>query len=281
MDFTKISDWYDGYTFRKFKHIYNPRSVVAVMKSQVFSNYWTATETYEALKVYMDMDFDGLRTDIVQMLGGEHVKVNTLSFQNDMRNFKTKDDVLTLLIHLGYLGYDSERKEAFIPNKEIMGEFENAMSVSGWPNVMRILRASEKLLEDTLNGDENSVAEGLDRAHAEAASILTYNDENSLSCAIGLAYYSARKDYRLIRELPTGHGFADIVFLPLPSVDKPALVVELKYDKTADAAIQQIKDRHYTQVLEDYTGEILLVGVNYSRKNKNKPHSCVIERIEK
>lgn len=281
VDFTKISDWYDGYTFRKFKHIYNPRSVVAVMKSQVFSNYWTATETYEALKVYMDMDFDGLRTDIVQMLGGEHVKVNTLSFQNDMRNFKTKDDVLTLLIHLGYLGYDSERKEAFIPNKEIMGEFENAMSVSGWPNVMRILRASEKLLEDTLNGDENSVAEGLDRAHAEAASILTYNDENSLSCAIGLAYYSARKDYRLIRELPTGHGFADIVFLPLPSVDKPALVVELKYDKTADAAIQQIKDRHYTQLLEDYTGKILLVGVNYSRKNKNKPHSCVIERIEK
>ncbi len=281
VDFAKISDWYDGYMLRKFKHIYNPRSVVAAMKSGVLSNYWTATETYEALKIYMDMDFDGLRTDIVQMLGGERVKVNTLSFRNDMRNFKTKDDVLTLLIHLGYLGYDSEKKEAFIPNKEIMGEFENAMSVSGWPNVMRVLNASEQLLEDTLQGDEKRVAEGLDRAHMEVASILTYNDENSLSCAIGLAYYCARKDYRLIRELPAGHGFADIVFLPLPSVDKPALVVELKYDKTADAAIRQIKDRCYTQALEGYTGEILLVGINYAKKNKNKPHSCIIERVKK
>jgi len=281
MDFARTSNWYDGYSFRRFKHIYNPRSVVAAMKNHVFSNYWTSTETYEALKVYIDMDFDGLRSDIVQMLAGERVKVNTLSFQNDMCNFKTKDDILTLLIHIGYLGYDSEAKQAFIPNKEIMGEFENAMSVGGWTKVTSVLKASEKLLADTLNGDEESVAEGLDKAHTEAASILTYNDENSLACAIGLAYYSARKDYRLIRELPAGRGFADIVFLPLPSSGKPALVVELKYNKTADTAIQQIKERRYTQALEEYMGKILLVGINYDRNNKNKPHSCVIEKLEK
>ena len=278
MDFAETSSWYDGYRFRQFKHVYNPRSVVAAMKSGFFSNYWTSTETYEALKIYMDMDFDGLRSDIVRMLGGESVKVNTLSFQNDMRTFKTKDDVLTLLIHLGYLGYDAEVKEAFVPNKEIIGEFENAMSVGGWPEVMRVLKASEKLLEDTLRCDEESVAEGLDRAHTEVASILTYNDENSLSCAIGLAYYSARKDYKLIRELPAGHGFADVVFLPLPFSNKPALVVELKYDKSAETALSQIKDRRYTQALEGYTGEVLLVGVNYDRDNRNKPHSCVIEK---
>ncbi len=281
MDFDEVSNWYDGYSLRKFKHIYNPRSVVAAMRNRVLSNYWTSTETYEALKIYMDMDFEGLRADIVQMLGGERVKVNTLSFQNDMRNFKTKDDVLTLLIHLGYLGYDPERKEAFIPNKEIIGEFENAMSVSGWPEVMRVLRASEQLLTDTLNGEEERVAKGLDRAHMEAASILAYNDENSLSCAIGLAYYSARKEYRLIRELPSGRGFADVVFLPLPAVNKPALVVELKYGKTADTAIHQIKDRQYTQALEGYAGEILLVGINYDKESKDKRHSCVIERVEK
>lgn len=281
MDFARVSDWYDGYRFRKFRHIYNPRSVVAAMKSQVFSNYWTSTETYEALKVYMDMDYDGLKVDIVQMLGGERVRVNTSSFQNDMHTFRTKDDVLTLLIHIGYLGYDAETKEAFIPNKEIIGEFENAMSISGWPEVMRVLRASEKLLEDTLSGDEESVAIGLDRAHMEVASILTYNDENSLGCAIGLAYYSARKDYKLIRELPAGKGFADVVFLPLSHTKKPALVVELKYDKTADAAIRQIKDRKYTHALEGYDGEILLVGINYEKENRDKPHSCVIERIEK
>ena len=281
MDFTETSSWYDGYRFKKFKHIYNPKSVVAAMSCQDFSSFWTSTETYDALKVYLDMDFDGLRADIVKMLGGENVRVNTLSFQNDMRNFKTKDDVLTLLIHLGYLGYDSDRKEAFIPNKEIIGEFENAMSVGGWSEVMRVLKASEKLLEDTLTGDAESVAEGLDQAHMEVASILTYNDENSLGAAIGLAYYSARKDYRLIRELPAGKGFADVVFLPLPSVNKPALVVELKYDKTANAAIQQIKDRHYTQALEGYGGELLLVGINYDRENKDKPHRCVIEKVEK
>lgn len=281
MDFAQTSNWYDGYRFRQFQHIYNPRSVVAAMKSHVLSNYWTTTETYEALKFYMDMDFDGLRSDIVQMLGGEPVKINILSFQNDMRNFRTKDDVLTLLVHLGYLAYDSIKEAVFIPNKEIIGEFENAMSVSGWPEIMRILKASDKLLEDTLEGNAEGVAQGLDRAHMEAASILTYNDENSLACAIGLAYYSARKDYRMIRELPSGRGYADVVFLPLPSVNKPALVVELKYDKTVDAAIQQIKDRHYTQVLEGYAGEILAVGINYDRDDVDKHHSCVIERLEK
>ncbi len=281
MDFAETSSWYDGYTFTEYQHVYNPKSVVEAMRRHRFSNYWTSTETYEALKIYMEMDFDGLRSDIVQMLGGGHVRVNTRSFQNDMRSFHTKDDVLTLLIHLGYLGYDSIEKEAFIPNKEIIEEFENAMSVGGWPNVMNVLKASEKLLQDTLRGDAESVAKELDKAHSEVASILTYNDENSLGCAVGLAYYSARKDYKFIRELPAGKGFADIVFLPLPHTNKPAMVVELKYDRSVSAAIQQIKDRQYTQAFEGYTGEILLVGVNYNKNTPDKPHSCVIERVGK
>lgn len=281
MDFAEAGNWYDGYRFTSFRHIYNPKSVVEAMHRRRFSNYWTSTETYDALKIYMDMDFDGLRTDIAEMLGGESVRVNTSSFQNDMRNFRTKDDVLTLLIHLGYLGYDAETKEAFIPNREIIEEFENAMSVGGWSEIMRVLKASDELLESTLRCDADSVAEALDRAHTETASILTYNNENSLACAIGLAYYSARKDYRLIRELPTGRGFADVVFLPLPSSGKPALLVELKYNESADTAIRQIRERKYSQVLEGYSGEILLVGIGYDKKNINKPHSCAIERVYK
>ncbi|MDE7186798.1 MAG: PD-(D/E)XK nuclease domain-containing protein, partial [Lachnospiraceae bacterium] len=199
----------------------------------------------------------------------------------DMRNFRIKDDIITLLIHIGYLGYDAKTKKAFIPNKEIILEFENAMSVGGWSEIMRVLKASDRLLEATLNGDEESVARGLDQAHTEVASILTYNDENSLGCAVGLAYYSARKDYRIVREMPTGRGFADLVFLPLPHTGKPAIVMELKYDKTAETAIRQIKEKHYTQALEDYTGEVILVGINYEKENKDKPHSCVIERIKK
>lgn len=277
MDYAETGSWYDGYQLTEFKHVYNPKSVVEAMLRRRFSNYWTSTETYDALKVYMDMDFDGLRSDIVRMLGGVRVKVNTRSFQNDMCTFKTKDDVLTLLIHLGYLGYDSEEKEAFIPNREIIEEFENAMSIGGWTEVMNVLKASQRLLEDTLSGDAGRVAEGLDRAHTEVASILTYNDENSLGAAISLAYYSARKDYRMIRELPTGRGFADVAFLPLPSRGKPAMVIELKYDKSAPAAIRQIKDRCYTQALEGYSGEVLLVGVNYDRDSKE--HGCMIERV--
>jgi len=279
MDFAEAGNWYDGYRFTEFPHVYNPKSVVEAMLRHRFSNYWTSTETYDALKVYMDMDYDGLRENIVEMLGGGHIRVNTLSFRNDMRNFRTKDDVLTLLIHLGYLAYDLEREEAFIPNREIAREFENAMSVGGWPEVMRVLKASERLLEDTLRCDGESVAEGLDRAHTEVASVLTYNDENSLACAISLAYYSARKDYRMIREMPTGRGFADVVFLPLPFSKKPALVVELKYDKSAETALRQIRDRQYSQALEGYSGEILLVGVNYDKDSGSKTHSCVIEKL--
>ncbi len=279
MDFAEAGNWYDGYRFTEFQHVYNPKSVVEAMLRHRFFNYWTTTETYDALKVYMDMDYDGLRQDIVRMLGGNPVRVNTLSFRNDMRNLASKDDVLTLLIHLGYLAYDQEREEAYIPNREIVREFENAMSVGGWPEVMRVLKASEQLLEDTLRCDGERVAEGLDRAHTEVASILTYNDENSLACSISLAYYSARKDYKIIRELPAGKGFADVVFLPLPFSKKPALVVELKYDKSADTALRQIRDRQYIRALEGYAGEVLLVGVNYDRDSTDKPHSCAIEKL--
>lgn len=281
MDFDEMGSWYDGYCFRKWKHIYNPKSVAAAVICRNFSNYWTSTEVYEALKIYIDMDFDGLRTAVVQMLGGGRIEINTRSFQNDMRNLRTKDDVLTLLVHLGYLGYDSETAKTFIPNKEIMMEFENAMSTGGWAEIMRILKASDKLLEDTLLCNESSVARGLDEAHMEAASILAYHNENSLACAIGLAYYSARKDYRLIREFPSGRGFADIVFLPLPHTKKPAIIVELKYSQSVQAAIYQIKNRHYTQALQNYTGSMLLVGISYDKNKIEKPHSCIIEKFTK
>ncbi len=281
MDFEEMKCWYDGYRFKKEIHIYNPKSIVDAITEEEIHSYWVGTETYEALKIYMDLNFDGLKDSVAVMLGGGRCRINARKFQNDMTTFHSADDILTLLVHLGYLAYNSKKKEAFIPNKEIIEEFENAMSVSGWPEVMRVLKASEKLLEDTLRGDAQSVAEMLDRAHTEVASILTYNDENSLGCGIGLAYYSARKDYKLIRELPAGKGFADIVFLPLPHTNKSAMVVELKYDRSVSAAIQQIKDRQYIQALEGYTGEILLVGVNYNKDSANKPHSCVIERVGK
>lgn len=277
MDFEEAGSWYDGYMLRRTKHVYNPKSVVEAMKRLCFGNYWTSTETYDALKIYIDADFDGLRGAIVQMLGGNRVPVNTGRFKNDMCNLNSRDDILTLLVHLGYLAFDPVLKETFIPNKEIINEFSNAMEDKRWNNVIKVVGASNKLLADTLRGDEKSVADALDLAHINVSSILTYNDESCLACAIRLAYFSAIDDYRIIRELPTGIGYADIVFLPLPSRNMPAIVVELKYNKSVNTAIKQIKDNKYPEALTGFSGEILLVGINYDRDNKK--HTCKIEKI--
>ncbi len=159
------------------------------------SSYWTRTETYEALKIYIEMNYDGLKDSIVRMIAGEEVPVNTEKFQNDMSTF------------------------------------------------------------------------------------LTYNDENSLSCVIALAYYSAQNEYTMVREFPSGEGFADIVYIPRKHSDKPALVVELKYGKKAESALSQIRGKRYMEALSEYHGNLLLVGINYNKKTK--VHECRIEKYQK
>lgn len=279
VDFDTMKSWYDGYTFPKVPHIYNPKSVVDALMFDEFGSYWTQTETYEALKIYIDLNYDGLKDAIIEMLAGQRVCIHTDRFQNDMTTFESKDDVLTLLVHLGYLAYDSERSEVFIPNIEIRGEFRNAITGDHWKDIATALDTSDRLLRATWDGDAETVAKLLDAAHMENTSILTYNDENSLSCVIAIAYYSARKEYTMIRELPSGKGFADIVFLPKRFSDKPAMVVELKCDDSADGALAQIREKHYADSLKEYKGNLLLVGINYDKKTKK--HDCKIEKIEK
>ncbi len=277
MDFEEAKYWYDGYYFSKAGSVYSPRSVVEAMLSGEFGNYWTGTETYEALKIYIDMDFDGLKDAILLMLAGSRCKVNSQKFQNDMTNVKSKDDVITLLVHLGYLAYDANRQEAFIPNQEVADEFENAVEDGGWEDVANALRDSEQLLYATIHGDMDAVAKGIDKVHTASSSVLAYHNELSLSCAITLAYYSARRDYVLFREMPAGKGFADVVFVPRRHSDKPAMVVELKWNQQAEGAISQIKTRNYAGALKEYSNDILLVGISYNKKTKK--HKCIIERF--
>ena len=225
-------------------------------------------ETYEALKSYIHLNYDGLKDAIIHMLAGDSISINTGTFSNDMTSFQGKDDVLTLLIHLGYLSYNQIEKSVTIPNKEVAQEYINAISTMDWTEVMESVSASKELLEAAWRLDEKAVAEGIDKAHREI-SILQYNDENSLSCTITLAFYFAREYYTLIRELPTGKGFADICFLPRRLyADKPAMIIELKWDKNVQGAIAQIEDKEYTDALKDYHGNILLVGINYNKKTK-------------
>ena len=279
MDFEELKRWYDGYLLDTDLHIYNPKSVVDAIRRKRVANYWTKTETYESLKSYIGMNFDGLKDAIVQMLTGMHLKININTFENDMTSFRSRDDVLTVLIHLGYLAYDRDRREVYIPNEEVKSAFGDAVQMSNWSQVIEAVKQSEWLLRATLQKDAEGVAKGIDTVHENNTSILNYNDENALSCVIALAYYNAMNDYMLVREMPLGKGYADIVFLPKKHIDYPALVVELKYDQSETGAIEQIKEKHYAKALEDYTGEILLVGINYDKKSKK--HSCVIESWRK
>ena len=277
MDFEETKRWYDGYSFENVEHVYSPRSVVSAMLSGIYDSYWNKTETFEALRDYIVMNYDGLKDTIIELLAGNDKKINTSKFTNDMTTFQSADDVLTLLIHLGYLGYRYQTKEVFIPNSEVASEFYNAVEDAGWQEVVKAVKKSDELLRATWNKEAEAVASGLENAHFET-SILTYNDENALSCVISLAYYSARAYYTEKRELPAGKGFADIIYLPRKgNEDKPAMVVELKYDKSAEGAIFQIRERKYVKALDGYQGQVLLIGVNYDKKSKM--HECVIEEM--
>lgn len=271
VNYQEMKKWYDGYHLTKDITVLSPRSVVSSIERKNFGNYWTSTETYEALKIYIDMNFDGLKDDVIKMLAGESVAVETTSFQNDMMTFKTKDDVLTLLIHLGYLGYNMADKTCYIPNMEVTDSFVNSIKTSSWSQTTKALLNSRKLLEATWNKNEEEVAKYIEEAHLET-SILQYNDENALSYTVSLAYYCTRDEYKIIRECPSGKGYADMIFIP--QRDKPAMIVELKRDEDVEKAINQIKERRYETIIKEQK-KILYVAIVYN--SKTKKHTCKIE----
>lgn len=279
-DLDECRAWYDGYRLEGVEDgVYAPRSVVRAMETGRFGSYWTRTETFEALKKYIDMDFDGLHSKVVELVGGASVPVNTETYANDMSTFHYADDVLTLLIHLGYLGYDSEDGKAFVPNREVLGEWANATADDGWAEVARSIRDSEGLLAALLAGHANEVAHGVEQAHEDAASIIAYNDENALACTLRLAFFSAIRRYRLVREAPAGKGYADLVMVPLRSSGTiPGVIVELKWGATPEAALAQIRERNYANIFRGTSaeGNIVLCGIAYDPKSKM--HRCVIER---
>ncbi|WP_317317494.1 AAA family ATPase [Longibaculum muris] len=274
VDFTMMQYWYNGYHLKENISIYSPRSVTASIADHNFLNYWSQTETFEALKEYIDLNFDGLKEDITAMMAGMKVDIDISSFQNDMTTFHSKDDVMTLLIHLGYLGYDSINQKVYIPNNEVNGTFITSVKNSNWNIVSTMLKNSKNLLEATWNLDAKKVAEYIQEAHYET-SILQYNDENALSYTISLAYIAAKEFYTIIRELPTGKGYADIAFIP--KMDKPAMLIELKYNHDVETGIDQIKKKNYPKGLEHYQNNLLLISISYDKTTKE--HSCMIEKL--
>ena len=281
--FNQMQQWYDGYSFKDVPHIYNPNSVVNAATYKKFISYWTKTETFESLQEYIDMNMEGLRDDIVKLIAGEDVIVDVSTFSNDMVTFHSKDDVLTLLIHLGYLAIKGSTNLGVIvhiPNEEIKLEFKTCVKNNNrYAGVYDLIKNTDVLLNDIWSLNSEAVAKIFDEAHQDHTLILTYNNENSLANVIAISLFlSTTNTYNVVRELPTGKGYADLVYLPKPGVNKPALLIELKFDKSAQTAITQIKEKNYLQFFKDYKGEVLLVGINYSKDTKT--HQCIIERAQ-
>lgn len=280
-DFDKVKKWYDGYLLDGYQ-VYNPKAVVSLMTKGRFRSYWSETGSYEVVVPLICMNYDGLKNAIIEMLSGSEVKVDTGTFKNDPAKIQNRDDVITYLIHLGYLGYNEDSESAFVPNEEIRQELITAVRSSNWDELIAFQQESRKLLTATLSMDEKQVAVEIDKFHSQYTSMIQYNDENSLSSIITIAYLGAMQYYfKPVRELPTGLGFADFVFIPKPEHKNtyPALVVELKWNKDSTTALQQIKNKRYPESILNYTGEILLVGINYDKTSKE--HQCRIEKYEK
>ena len=313
MDYHEVAAWYDGYVvtdespadaaFRASKdpnkvrpqpneyHLYAPLSVVKVMLTGKFNNFWNNTETYEALAEYIRMDFVGLKEIVARLMAGEHIPVDLSTYSNDMTTISRRDDVLALLVHLGYLGYTKYRNvwkpgqphgEVFMPNREVLQVYNTCMIASPeWSSTMRALKNSQELLEATWAGDAKRVAELVEEAHDKAGN-RTYSSEAALSYAVQLAYYKAQDYYTLLPEVDSGKGYVDLMYLPKDQAH-PALLVELKYEQCPETAIDQILRKDYPSRLEHYAGNLILVGISYDKevgaKAPNyKHHSCRLLR---
>ena len=278
MSFEDAKSWYDGYDFPDVGAIYNPYSVTLAMLKKKFGSYWQKTSAAESLMIYINMDFEGLQETISRLISGEEIEVNTDFFENDFETFKSRDDVLTLLIHLGYLAWHEEDGTVRIPNEEVRIEFRKILKSGNMnPKWMELLGRSQKLLEDTIAGNGEAVAKSIEALRDTQYAPTFYNNEQALRYVIKFAYISAIDQYMKVEELPSGKGIADVVYLPKKKSQLPALVVELKWNRSPEGAIRQMKERNYPAVLKSYEGEIVLVGINYDAKKKE--HSCVIERI--
>ncbi len=280
-DFTMMKKWYDGYYFRNLDSVYNPNSVMKAIINDDFDSYWTQTSAAESLMGYISLDFDGLGRTVTELIGGVETEVDTKGFANDLTTFRDRDDVLTLLIHLGYLTYNEETRSAHIPNREIRQEFARAIRQVKRDDTIRRVRESEQLIADTVQGNEEAVARQIEKVHEEE-SPLYYNNEQALRSVIKRAYFSYGDEYVMFEELPAGSGYADVVYLPKKNSLLPVLVIELKWKKSADSALEQIRDRRYPEAVKDYGSDILLVGISYDKDAPagERKHRCRIEKYD-
>ena len=277
-DFPMMKKWYDGYSFKNVGSVYNPNSVMKALRNDDFDSYWTETSAAEGLLEFISKDYNGMTKTIAELIGGVDVAVSTTGFANDLTTFRGRDDVLTLMIHLGYLAYDSVTKTIRIPNEEIKLEFARAVKEVSHKATLERLKESEQLFLDTFNRNEEAVAAQIEKIHREETSPLHYNRGDSLRSVIQLAYYTYRDQYVQFEELGAGEGYADVAYIPRHDSDAPALIIELKWNHEAETAIDQILRKKYPDAIRNLGTRILLVGISYEKDapDKSRKHTCKI-----
>ncbi len=280
VDYAQCKKEYDGYAQNGYE-IYNPESVVKCMLKGEFGNFWGKTSTYMVITDRLKHNYKGAKEDVVKMLSGEEVKVNVTRYMNTMTDFHSKDDVFTYLIHLGYLAYNSKEGTCRIPNLEVRKEWNNAIEdMPEYSKTDDIIKASEDLLEQTLLKNSDAVAKALDNTHIHVTSNRNFNNEDALAAAVYIAFVHALNYYNCFKELSTGKGFADLVYVPVvKSPEHPAIIIELKHNQSTGKALQQIQSRQYFDALENYKGNLLFVAINYDKETKK--HECEITEWEK
>ena len=277
IQFENLQTWYNGYLTAKGLKIYNPRSVVKALQNDFCESYWTNTGAMDEVAKYLKYNILEIRDDVIEMIsGGEIDLIIDEEFRAGQREPKTKEEIYSAMIVLGFLSYHDGYLR--IPNKELMKEFEKALRDKSFGYVSQIIENSRKMLQATVNGDTATVESILHDIHNSEIPILQYNDENSLSCVLTLAYLSARDTYRIEREEKTGKGYADFTFHPRRKNDT-AFIVELKKDENVDVAINQIKSKEYVQKFkeENQHKKVLAVAICYN--SREKEHCCKIEEI--
>ena len=279
MNFDETKRWYDGYRLTAETSIYNPRAVVEAMRRKFFNVYWTQTGAFDVLKDYINMNFEGLQEAISQMIVGVHFPVDTTGFDNSLELLNI-NHVLTALIHLGYLTYDFNTKEAWIPNEEIRGVMQTAITESNWEHTIKQFQRSRDFMAAIQNKDADRAVQIIEEIHDDISVPIHYNSEGDLTTTLLFATNEARNYCLLSRECPSSRGYADIVLIPTkPSWYKPT-IFELKLDDSTESAITQIETRKYFSVkeLQKYQGEVLAVSFVYDRKDKK--HRCEIRMFE-
>lgn len=280
----ELKEWYEGYKLNG-KDIYNPNSVVSAISDGVCQSYWSGTSSNEEVVNLINMNFDGIKDDIISLVEGSTIQFNCQTFQNDMVTIENKDDVFSLLVCLGYLGCvddGGDDRTAYVPNKEIKTALAALVKSQPWFNSMPVIERSEQLFNAITALDADKTAEIITKIHnSPNVSLLNYNREESMVfCLISGLMWRTEREYECFRELQSGKGSADLIYAPKRSISLPILLIEFKYGRSAEEAMDQIKKKEYFSRYRDgdYPNDVLLIGINYDPKTKD--HQCLIEKLD-